>query len=223
MTTLTLVPKDRQGPRYGVLPPGSVSRVDAPCEVVLSLGAINTPKILTLSGIGDERELRTHSSPVHHHLPGWVSIFRIMCRLTVCGSTGNRKLLGTTVVRPSSSDPDELKTAVACVEWCREVDNAAPLSPYTRREVMPGKLKGAELEQFVRNAATTFVHQCGTAKMGRDELSVVDGRLRVYGYDNLRVADASIVPRIATTNTMAPYVVIGERSGRSPEGPAEVM
>jgi GMC oxidoreductase len=44
-------------------------------------------------------------------------------------------------------------------------------------------------------------------------LSVVDGKLKVYGIDRLRVADSSIMPRVTTGNTMAPRVVIGERAG----------
>ena len=48
--------------------------------------------------------------------------------------------------------------------------------------------------------------------MGRDEMSVVDSRLKVYGSDNLRVADASIMPLVTTGNTMATCVVIGERA-----------
>jgi choline dehydrogenase len=44
-------------------------------------------------------------------------------------------------------------------------------------------------------------------------MSVVDGTLKVYGVDNLRVADGSILPRVTTGNTMAPCVVIGERAG----------
>jgi choline dehydrogenase len=48
--------------------------------------------------------------------------------------------------------------------------------------------------------------------MGCDPLSVVDGRLRVYGVEGLHIADASIMPRITTGNTMAPCVVIGERA-----------
>ncbi|HEX8798034.1 MAG TPA: GMC oxidoreductase, partial [Terriglobales bacterium] len=52
----------------------------------------------------------------------------------------------------------------------------------------------------------------GTAKMGRDAMSVVDGKLKVYGIDGLRIADASILPRVTTGNTMAPCVIIGERA-----------
>jgi choline dehydrogenase len=46
-------------------------------------------------------------------------------------------------------------------------------------------------------------------------MSVVDGRLKVYGVDNLRIADGSIMPRITTTNTMAPCVIIGERAAEA--------
>ena len=78
---------------------------------------------------------------------------------------------------------------------------------------MPGNLKGRELENFVRDAAMSYWHQTCTAKMGRDSMSVVDSQLSVYGVDNLRIADGSIMPRVTTGNTMAPCVVIGERAG----------
>jgi len=68
------------------------------------------------------------------------------------------------------------------------------------------------MEQFIRNSAVTYWHQSCTAKMGRDALSVVDHRLKVYGIEHLRIADASIMPRITVGNTMAPCVVIGERA-----------
>ena len=48
--------------------------------------------------------------------------------------------------------------------------------------------------------------------MGRDAMSVVDGKLKVYGVDGLRIADTSIMPRVTTGNTMAPCVVIGEQA-----------
>jgi choline dehydrogenase len=48
--------------------------------------------------------------------------------------------------------------------------------------------------------------------MGQDSMSVVDGKLRVYGIEGLRIADASILPRVTTGNTMAPCVVIGEQA-----------
>jgi choline dehydrogenase len=48
--------------------------------------------------------------------------------------------------------------------------------------------------------------------MGRDSMSVVDGQLKVYGIENLRIADGSIMPCVTTGNTMAPCIIIGERA-----------
>jgi choline dehydrogenase len=79
--------------------------------------------------------------------------------------------------------------------------------------VAPCNLAGPVLEHFIRDAAISYAHQTSTAKMGRDAMSVVDGQLKVYGIDNLRIADASIMPRVTTGNTMAPCVIIGERAG----------
>jgi choline dehydrogenase len=111
------------------------------------------------------------------------------------------------------SHPDDLKAAIACVELCREIGNSAALRPFTKREVMPGNLKGAAVVDFVRNGAITYWHQTGSAKMGRDAMSVVDANLKVFGIDNLRIADGSIMPRATACNTMAPCVIIGERAG----------
>jgi choline dehydrogenase len=97
----------------------------------------------------------------------------------------------------------------------QEIGNSAPLRPFVKREVMPGDVKGPELEAYIRNGAATYWHQVGTAKMGRDPMSVVDGNLNVYGIEHLRVADGSIMPRITTANTMAPCVVIGERAAEA--------
>ncbi len=108
--------------------------------------------------------------------------------------------------------PDDLNAAVAAVQMCREIGNAAPLASWSKGEVVPGDLSGDGLVDFVRNAAESFYHHSGTAKMGTDDMSVVDNTLKVHGVEQLRVADASIMPRITTGNTMAPCVVIGERA-----------
>jgi choline dehydrogenase len=112
------------------------------------------------------------------------------------------------------SDPADMKALIRAVELCREIGNSAAMSRFVKREVMPGNLKGDALEGFVRDATSAFWHQACTAKMGCDELSVVNVRLQVYGIDNLRIADASIMPRITTGNTMATCVVIGERAAQ---------
>jgi choline dehydrogenase len=265
---------------------GRTRRIKAGLEVVLSLGAIQTPKVLMLSGIGDQAELQRLGTPVVQHLPGvgqnfqdhlgigcvwespeplalrnngsaatffWKSkpdldtpdLQTCMGEILVCSAETAAKFnpprtswtLFAGLVRPKSrgqirltglhpedplhieanslSHPDDPKAAMACVELCREIGNAAPLSPYRKREVMPGNLTGRELEDFVREGAITYWHQSGTAKMGSDSMSVVDPQLKVYGIEKLRIADASIMPRVTTGNTMAPCIVIGERAAEA--------
>ena len=61
---------------------------------------------------------------------------------------------------------------------------------------------------LIRDGAMSMRHVTGTAKMGQDELSVVDAELRVYGVSNLRIADGSTMPRITTGNTPAPWSLL---------------
>ncbi len=110
--------------------------------------------------------------------------------------------------------PDDLKAAIACVELCRDLGNTQAFAPLVTREAMPGPLNKTDMEQYVRDAAVTYWHQTCSAKMGRDAMSVVDSSLRVYGVEGLRVADGSIMPKVATGNTMAPCVIIGEKASR---------
>ena len=77
---------------------------------------------------------------------------------------------------------------------------------------MPGNATGSELETFVRDAATSFWHQTGTAKMRQDTMSVVNGALEVYGVEKPRIADGSIMPRITTGTPWPACVIIGERA-----------
>ena len=86
------------------------------------------------------------------------------------------------------------------------------MRPFTTREVMPGDLEGEDLLRYLRDAASSYWHHVGPAKMGRDPLAVVDGSLNVDRIEHLRVADGSVMPRVTAGNTMAPCVVIGERA-----------
>jgi choline dehydrogenase len=55
------------------------------------------------------------------------------------------------------SYPDDVKAAIASVQLCREIGNSAVFRPFVKREVMPGNLKGAELENFIRDSVVTFL------------------------------------------------------------------
>ena len=110
------------------------------------------------------------------------------------------------------SHPDDVKALSRGIEIAREIGNSAALRDFAKREVAPGKkLTGKALEDFVRDGATTYFHQVGTCRMGRDGKAVVDAKLRVNGVQGLRIADASIMPRIPGVATMATCALIGER------------
>lgn len=110
------------------------------------------------------------------------------------------------------SHADDVKALAHGIELAREIGNSAGMRDFVKREVAPGqKLVGAEMEAFVRDGATTYFHQAGTCRMGKDNKAVVDAQLRVNGIKNLRIADSSIMPRIASVATMASCALIGER------------
>jgi choline dehydrogenase-like flavoprotein len=56
------------------------------------------------------------------------------------------------------------------------------------------------------------LHPTGTCRIGNDPLAVVDSQLRVRGLQNLRVADASVMPSVPSGNTNAPSIMVGERA-----------
>jgi choline dehydrogenase len=274
-------------------------------DIVLAAGAINSPQILMLSGIGDADHLRQLSLPVVAHLPGVGHGLKdhvaapVQYRATQDVSVANRltrlgryrialewlltkKGLGATnffevgaflrtdgtiripnvqiefvpllgelqhgsvalengfqyflsLMRPESEgrvwidtpDPmappkfvfnflaaeEDRRQAVAAVRAVREMVAQRGWDAFRGEEVTPGTSAqtDAEIVAFLRQQAGTNYHPCCTCRMGHDELSVVDEAARVHGLANVRVVDASIMPRIVSGNLNAPVIMLAEK------------
>ena len=263
---------------------GGPRRIEATSEVIICSGGINTPKLLMLSGIGDEAHLRSHGIQTRMHAPEvgqnfqdhllhggciWEPKEHIPHRNSAANASGFMKSQSTLatpdlnlvqielpyasdviakrfappptswalcagLVAPKSrgairlrsanaadrpivdarflSHPDDVKALAFGIQVAREIGNSPAMRDFVKREVAPGqKLSGQALEDFARDGATTYFHEVGTCRMGKDNEAVVDGKLRVRGIQNLRIADSSIMPRIPSAATMASCVLIGER------------
>ena len=103
---------------------------------------------------------------------------------------------------------------VAGMKLIRRVMGQPAMARYIDEELMPGARvqTDAELLEFARQKGTTVFHPTSTCRMGSDVTAVVDERLRVHGFQGLRVADASIMPTVVSGNTNAACVMIGEKA-----------
>lgn len=103
------------------------------------------------------------------------------------------------------------------LKMLRELCRQPSLAKITGEELRPGpsKVSDADLDAVVRATADSIYHPVGTARMGTDDMSVVDpATMAVHGIEGLLVADASIMPRITSGNTNAPSMMIGTLAAR---------
>ncbi len=260
-----------------------MTRARASREIIVCAGAIGSPRLLLLSGVGPAAELDALGIPVVADIPGvgrnlqdhalvggvayetvgdqpplvnngaettwwWKSSSSMLvpdCQPVLIEFpfataeladrlTPNAFTIAPSIVRTASrgsvtlastdpsihpridinylESPADVNALVAAVELCREVGAGKAFDGLRKRELMPGKLGRKDMEEFVRNGATTYFHPAGSCKMGNDAMSVVDPSLRVHGLKGLRIADASIMPTITSGNTNAPTIMIGERA-----------
>ncbi len=96
----------------------------------------------------------------------------------------------------------------------RELLQQPALAGYAGDELFPGQhvRSDAELDSWIRETCHSSYHPCGTCRMGEGWLAVVDCECRVRGVENLRVADASIMPSIPSANLNCPTMMIGEKA-----------
>ncbi len=116
-----------------------------------------------------------------------------------------------------SHEADRIKAAKA-LRLTRRIVSQPALAPFQPVEYLPGAdfTTDEQLAQAAGMVGTTIFHPVGTCQMGRadDPMAVTDPALRVRGIEGLRIADASIMPRITSGNTSSPTLMIAERAAQ---------
>jgi len=286
---------------------GSIRQIAVRREVILAAGAIQSPQVLMLSGVGDGSQLQALNIPVKQHLPAvganlqdhlsapvmmetsnsesygislkaaprcfWNLIEYVLFRQgalasnlfesaafikTVSGldrpdlqfvyqparkmlkgapvpighgfvlnpvnlypqSRGMVSLAGPDPHTPPVIDPnvlsaaEDVKPLLRGIEIARQVFSCSAYARYRAVEVGPGPgIQGEEaLTEFIRQIAYTINHPVSTCRMGNDGNAVVDAELRVHGISGLRVADASIFPKMVGGNINAAVVMVAEKA-----------
>jgi choline dehydrogenase len=102
---------------------------------------------------------------------------------------------------------------IAGMKLTRRIMSRPAIARYVAEEIVPGKQNqsDAELLACAREKGTTVFHPTSTCRMGPDPEAVVDERLRVKGFDRLRVIDGSIMPTVVSGNTNAAVIMIAEK------------
>jgi choline dehydrogenase len=111
------------------------------------------------------------------------------------------------------ADPKDRMSLVGGVKAMRQVMTDPVIAGYLVSEYAPGVdvTTDEQIVEFLREKGRTSFHPVSTCRMGSDPTAVVDTRLRVYGFEKLRVVDASIMPSIPSGNTNAPTIMVAEK------------
>jgi choline dehydrogenase-like flavoprotein len=120
-------------------------------------------------------------------------------------------------IRPNYlSEEEDRRVAAAAIKLTRRIVAAPALMAYEPEELLPGasRTSDEDLAKAAGEIGTTIFHPVGTAKMGTDDdpTAVVDPCLRLRGLGGLRIADASVMPRITSGNTNSPTLMIAEKA-----------
>ncbi len=112
------------------------------------------------------------------------------------------------------ADPHDREMSLKGLEMARDIMRRSGLKDFVAREVLPGPQMQSkdDLIAYANAHAKTDHHPAGTCRMGVDESAVVSPRLKFNGLQGLRIADASIMPRLISSNTNATTIMIAEKA-----------
>ena len=155
-------------------------------------------------------DIQIIAMPIHQHAELWFPLLDEAAGLCLHLACWDSARLIARLGTPRSSEPldlprirfnmfaeqADLDGMIAAVKISRDIFGQSPMRDLVAEELLPGKQlrTDAELAQAIRQQAEHRHHAVGTCRMGTGEDAVVDSQLRVIGVQNLRVADASVMP-----------------------------
>ena len=153
-------------------------------------------------------------------LPGPDTGYAIGFSAMTPSSRGRIRLAGPDVTTGPLIDPNylgverDVDVMAAGLAIARKIGEADALSGWRGTEMQPGPdvNDAATVRDYLKKSLLVYFHYAGTAKIGTDDMAVVDLDLRVHGIDGLRVADASVMPTSISANTNATVYAIAERA-----------
>jgi choline dehydrogenase len=172
----------------------------------------------------DRPDLQFHFAPGFFYKHGLTDEKRLAYSFGPClvqpESRGALRLRSNDPFAPPRIDPNylandrDVRALCTGVQLALEIGSQTAFDRFRGERFLPAvdATSDADIERFVREFCETLYHPVGTCRMGSDESAVVDPQLRVRGIDGLRIADASIMPRIPGGNTNAPTIMIAERA-----------
>ena len=122
---------------------------------------------------------------------------------------------------------DARREWIEAIRQARHILNQPAMAEFNGGEISPGPSVETDQEilDWVSRDAETALHPSCTARMGTDELAVVDpNSMKVHGVEGLRVVDASVFPFVTNANIYAPVMMVAERAadlilGKQPLAP----
>jgi len=112
------------------------------------------------------------------------------------------------------ASPEDQHVMLQASHLARRIARTSPFKDLVEQELLPAPEVTTDeaMLAYFRETGTTVYHPCGTCRMGSDDDAVVDPQLKFRGLDGLRIADASVMPLVPTSNIQPAVMMVAERA-----------